>query len=202
MSAAVAGTIPRPEIPATKPKRRARPGPQTASQRPDPIPNPADSVCLLSASYTNSRDVIGMGGVDCFGRRRIARTGDRRRGGRSPSAGTTAAFLGADASDRPTSQAGGSGIGEDRDATPAWASRAFVRMARTAFAGRAGLETTCSQGLGGLRGHDLGGGSAYGDWYCGPPRSFPGAGGADPVQLLDGRVAPRAERRPAGLSVT
>ncbi len=44
MSAAVAGTTSRPEIPATKPKRHLPPSPQNASQSLDSIPNPADSV--------------------------------------------------------------------------------------------------------------------------------------------------------------
>jgi hypothetical protein len=55
MSAAVAGTIPRPEIPATRTLHRRRRSPENASQSSDLIP--IMKKVRPTASYTNPRDV-------------------------------------------------------------------------------------------------------------------------------------------------
>ena len=55
MSAAVAGTTPELEIPATQTLGRHRPGPQSGLQSLDPIP--ITRKFRPTASYTNPRDV-------------------------------------------------------------------------------------------------------------------------------------------------
>ena len=61
MSAAVAGTTPEPEIPATKPLGHHRRGPQNGLQSLDSIP--VTRKFRPTASYTNPRDVTPAGGL-------------------------------------------------------------------------------------------------------------------------------------------